>query len=152
MRRLKKLLPKKFRNENVEIPVVRLHGAIMSGGNQFNKNLNLASVAELLDRAFADKKAPAVAFSVNSPGGSPVQSRQIHNRIRQLAEEKERNVWIAHESELVAEPAEPIGRERSQHHCEGRSRQRGDGGIGEAFDEFFAHSAFLPHQARRLDR
>ncbi len=92
MRRLKKLLPKKFRKESVEIPVVRLHGAIMSGGNQFSKNLNLASVAELLDRAFSDKKAPAVAFSVNSPGGSPVQSRQIHNRIRQLAEEKDKEV------------------------------------------------------------
>lgn len=92
MRRLKKLLPKKFRNTNVEIPVVRLHGAIMSGGNQFSKNLNLAGVAELLDRAFADKSAPAVAFSINSPGGSPVQSRQIHNRIRQLADEKDKKV------------------------------------------------------------
>lgn len=94
MRRLKKLLPKKFRSENVEIPVVRLHGAIMSGGNQFNRNLNLASVAALLDKAFSDKKAPAVAFSVNSPGGSPVQSRMIYNRIRQLADEKDKKVLM----------------------------------------------------------
>ena len=32
--------------------------------------------------------AKAVAIVVNSPGGSPVQSHQIHNRIRQLATEK----------------------------------------------------------------
>lgn len=94
MRRLKKYLPKKFRNTSVEIPVVRLHGTIMSGGNQFSQNLNLANVASLLEKAFADKSAPAVAFSVNSPGGSPVQSRQIHNRIRQLAEEKDKKVFM----------------------------------------------------------
>lgn len=94
MRRLIKLLPKKFRDTSVEIPVVRLHGAIMSGGNQFSRNLNLASAASVLDRAFADKSAPAVAISINSPGGSPVQSRQIHNRIRQLAEEKEKQVLM----------------------------------------------------------
>lgn len=94
MRRLKKLLPKKFRDSSVEIPVIRLHGAIMSGGNQFSQNLNLASVASILDKAFSDKSAPAVAVSINSPGGSPVQSRQIYNRIRQLADEKEKEVLM----------------------------------------------------------
>lgn len=94
MRRLTKLLPKKFQNKSVQIPVVRLHGAIMSGGNQLSRNLNLATTAELIGKAFDDKRAPAVAFSVNSPGGSPVQSRLIHNRIRQLAEEKEKQVLM----------------------------------------------------------
>jgi len=94
MRRLKKILPKKFRDTSVEIPVVRLHGTIMSGGNQFSRNLNLASVATLIDRAFGEKSAPAVAFSINSPGGSPVQSRLIHNRIRQLAKEKDKKVLM----------------------------------------------------------
>lgn len=94
MRRLKQILPKKFRNESVQIPVVRLHGAIMSGGNQFSRNLNLATTAALIDKAFEDKKAPAIAFSLNSPGGSPVQSRMIHNRIRQLADEKDKKVLM----------------------------------------------------------
>src|SRR5690606_27753534 len=38
--------------------------------------------------------APAVAISINSPGGSPVQSRLIYKRIRDLAEEKQRKVLV----------------------------------------------------------
>jgi ClpP class serine protease len=37
---------------------------------------------------------PVVAISINSPGGSPVQSRLIHDRIRKLAEEKEKEVVV----------------------------------------------------------
>ncbi|TPW28130.1 S49 family peptidase [Pararhizobium mangrovi] len=94
MASLKSLLPRRFRKEGVAIPVVRLHGAIMAGGSQFRQNLNLAAVAPLLNRAFADKHAPAVAISVNSPGGSPVQSRLIFARIRDLAKEKNKRVLM----------------------------------------------------------
>ncbi len=76
------------------IPVVRLSGIIASGGTAFRQNLSLASCSRLLDKAFSDKKAPAVAISINSPGGSPVQSRQIYLRIRQLAEEKKKKVHV----------------------------------------------------------
>jgi signal peptide peptidase SppA len=48
----------------------------------------------LLDKAFATKNAKAVALVVNSPGGSPVQSRQIYLRIRQLAAEKKLPVFV----------------------------------------------------------
>ncbi|MEA3535751.1 S49 family peptidase [Rhizobium sp. CC-YZS058] len=92
--KLKKLLPKRFRKEGITIPVVRLHGTIMSGGGSFRPMLNLATVAPLLDKAFAMKEAPAVALSVNSPGGSPVQSRLIFRRIRDLAEEKNKRVLV----------------------------------------------------------
>jgi signal peptide peptidase SppA len=51
-------------------------------------------VARLLERAFATKNANAVALVINSPGGSPVQSRQIYLRIRQLAAEKELPVLV----------------------------------------------------------
>ena len=91
---LKRLVPKRFRKEETIIPVVRLHGIIMAGGNQFRPALNLASVATALDKAFAMKDAPAVAISVNSPGGSPVQSRMIFQRIRTLAAEKEKPVLM----------------------------------------------------------
>ena len=91
---LKKFLPKKFRNKGVTIPVVRLSGVIASGGTAFQQNLSLASCSRLLDKAFSDKKTPAVAILVNSPGGSPVQSRQIYLRIRQLAEEKKKKVHV----------------------------------------------------------
>ncbi len=41
----------------------------------------------LLERAFAFRKARAVALVINSPGGSAVQSHLIHGRIRALAAE-----------------------------------------------------------------
>jgi signal peptide peptidase SppA len=40
------------------------------------------------------KNAKAVALVINSPGGSPVQSRQIYLRIRQLAAEKKLPVLV----------------------------------------------------------
>ncbi|MFT4161254.1 S49 family peptidase [Shinella sp.] len=91
---LKRLVPKKFRKEGAVIPVVRLQGAIMAGGSQFRPALNLAGVATALDKAFAYKDAPAVAVSINSPGGSPVQSRLIFQRIRDLAAEKGKQVLV----------------------------------------------------------
>ncbi|MGK6313943.1 S49 family peptidase [Neorhizobium sp. DT-125] len=90
----KRLMPKRFRKAGVTIPVVRLHGAIMAGGSQFKQTLNLATVAPMLDKAFAKKEAPVVAISINSPGGSPVQSRLIFQRIRALAEEKDKKVLM----------------------------------------------------------
>lgn len=91
---LKRLMPKRFRNDGLVIPVVRLHGAIMSGGGRFKQQLNLASVAPALEKAFSKKDSPAVALSINSPGGSPVQSRMIFDRIRALAEEKNKRVLV----------------------------------------------------------
>ena len=91
---LKTLEPKRFRKEGVAIPVVRLHGAIMAGGSQFRPALNLATASAALEKAFSYKDAPAVAISINSPGGSPVQSRLIFQRIRDLAEEKRKRVFV----------------------------------------------------------
>lgn len=81
---LNRLLPKRFRKTGLSIPVVRLHGTIMAGGSQFKQTLNIATVAPMLEKAFAKKDAPVVAISINSPGGSPVQSRLIYQRIRAL--------------------------------------------------------------------
>lgn len=74
------------------IPVVRLHGVIAA--EQRQGRLNIATVAPLLKRAFAIKSAPAVAIVVNSPGGSPVQSRLIYQRIRDLADEHHKPVLV----------------------------------------------------------
>jgi serine protease SohB len=54
--------------------------------------LTLAGIARSLERAFAVRHARAVVLSINSPGGSPVQSHLIFRRIRELAEEKKRHV------------------------------------------------------------
>ena len=74
------------------IPVVRLHGVIAA--EQKPGRLNIESVEPLLRRAFDMRLAPVVAIVVNSPGGSPVQSRLISNRIRQLADEKGKRVLV----------------------------------------------------------
>src|SRR5690606_12259874 len=83
---------KLFGNEGPLIPVVRLQGAISSELKP--GRLNIASVAPMLRKAFAIKKAPVVAIVVNSPGGSPVQSRLIATHIRQLATEHEKKVIV----------------------------------------------------------
>src|SRR5260370_23785988 len=56
--------------------------------------MSLTSVARPLERAFGMKNAKAVAVVTDSPGGSPVQSRQIYLRIRQLAAEKKLPVLV----------------------------------------------------------
>jgi signal peptide peptidase SppA len=118
-----RLIPKRFRKTDTVIPVVRLNGVIMAGGSPLRSSINLASVAPLLEKAFAHKDAPAVAISVNSPGGSPVQSRLVFQRIRDLAEEKNKRVIVACEDlaasggymiacagdEIVADPSSVVG-------------------------------------------
>lgn len=80
-----------FGNKGPVVPVVRLAGAIGDFG-RFSRNLSLASLAGSLEKAFSIKKAPAVALAINSPGGSPVQSALIAQRIRDLAQEKNKKV------------------------------------------------------------
>jgi signal peptide peptidase SppA len=83
---LKKLY-KKILKPYPRVPVVQLTGVIGNVGH-FGRGLNLDSVEELLERAFDIPKIKAVALVINSPGGSPVQSELIHNKIRQLSEDK----------------------------------------------------------------
>lgn len=90
--RLKRLLPARLRGEPV-VPVVRLSGVI-GAVTPLRPGMSLAGVSRLLERAFSTKGARAVALVINSPGGSPVQSRQIYQRIRQLASEKNLRVLV----------------------------------------------------------
>jgi signal peptide peptidase SppA len=89
---LGKLLPARFRSDIPVVPVVRLSGTI-GAVTPLRPGLSLAGVAKLLDRAFAVRNAKAVALAINSPGGSPVQSRLIYLRIRALAAEKKIPVY-----------------------------------------------------------
>ena len=66
------------------IPHIRLSGIIGSVG-RFKQGINFAGQQEIIDKAFSFKKALAVAISVNSPGGSPVQSHLIYSYIKKLA-------------------------------------------------------------------
>ena len=87
------VIPDAWRGDVTVIPVVRLSGAI-GMISPFSGSLSLANVAAPLAKAFAIKRAPAVALIVNSPGGSPVQSRLIYERIRALAEEADKKVLV----------------------------------------------------------
>src|ERR1700712_1781490 len=91
--RLKRLVPAKFRFGGVVVPVVRLSGVI-GAVTPLRPGMSLGGVAKTLERAFATKNAKAVALVINSPGGSPVQSRQIYLRIKQLAAEKKLPVLV----------------------------------------------------------
>jgi signal peptide peptidase SppA len=91
--RVKQLIPAKFRRDVPVVPVVRLSGVI-GAVTPLRPGLTLAGIAKTLERAFATKHAKAVALVINSPGGSPVQSRQIYLRIRQLAAEKKLTVLV----------------------------------------------------------
>ena len=75
-----------FRHLPPVVGVVRLAGVIGSVG-PLRRGLMLAGVARALERAFKLDGVEAVALAINSPGGSPVQSALIHNRIRALAAE-----------------------------------------------------------------
>src|SRR5215472_3255204 len=86
-------LPARFRPGAVVVPVVRLSGVI-GAVTPLRPGMTLAGVARVLERAFAVRNAKAVALVINSPGGSPVQSRQIYLRIRQLADEKKLPVLV----------------------------------------------------------
>ncbi|MEO1719565.1 MAG: S49 family peptidase [Pseudomonadota bacterium] len=75
------------------VPVLRLQGVI-GRSSAFQSALSLATVAGPIERAFSMSKLPSVAVLVNSPGGSPVQSNLIFKRIRQLADEKKKRVYV----------------------------------------------------------
>jgi signal peptide peptidase SppA len=91
--RCRDMLPTRFRRGSAVVPVVRLSGVI-GAVTPLRQGMTLAGVAKMLERAFSMKNAKAVALLINSPGGSPVQSRQIYLRIRQLAVEKKLPVLV----------------------------------------------------------
>lgn len=66
--------------------VVRLEGTIATGKSLRAPNLNLKGLEPVLKKAFR-KGVAAVALEINCPGGSPVQSALIANRIRALSAE-----------------------------------------------------------------
>ena len=91
--RVKEYLPARLRGGVPVVPVVRLSGTI-GAITPLRPGMTLAGLAKTLERAFATRNARAVALVINSPGGSPVQSRQIYLRIRQLAAEKKLPVLV----------------------------------------------------------
>ena len=75
------------------VPHIRLSGVIGSVG-KFKQGLNFAGQQELIEKAFSIKKAKAIAISVNSPGGSPVQSHLIYSYIKKQAKKNKKKVLV----------------------------------------------------------
>lgn len=83
---LAKLPIRRFRDPAPVVNLIRLSGVIGKIG-PLRSGLTLEGLEKSFERAFGgDPKA--VAISVNSPGGSPVQSALIARRLRQLSDEK----------------------------------------------------------------
>jgi serine protease SohB len=78
-------LTRLVRGKRKMVSHIRLKGAI-GMNSPFAPVLSLESVQEAFEPAFAVPGLSAVAISVNSPGGSPVQSTLMFNRIRQLSD------------------------------------------------------------------
>ena len=70
-----------------QVAHIRLNGIIGNVG-RFQQGMSLNSHEQIIKKAFSQKKLSAVAISINSPGGSPVQSNLIFSLIRKLATEK----------------------------------------------------------------
>ncbi len=75
------------------VAVLRLNGVIGHTGLMRRGGLTLADQAETIQKAFELPRVKAVAVSINSPGGSPVQSALIAGRLRALAAEHEVPVY-----------------------------------------------------------
>ena len=75
------------------IPHIKLNGVIGNVG-KFKQGIDFAGQEEIIRKAFSIKKAPAIAISINSPGGSPVQSHLIHDFIRSQAKKNKKKVII----------------------------------------------------------
>ena len=73
-----------WRRKRPLVPVVRLSGVIAASGGR-RRGISLEAVEPQLKKAFSIKGAKAVALVINSPGGSPVQSSLIGQRVRDLA-------------------------------------------------------------------
>lgn len=82
---LGRFIPPRFRKSVPVIHHVRLHGAI-GIGTPLRPAITAKDTENVLERAFSRKGIAGVAISINSPGGSAVQSALIHTRMRALAE------------------------------------------------------------------
>jgi signal peptide peptidase SppA len=75
------------------VPVLRFSGPI-GMATPLRPGLSIGAAAGAIERAFTLSKTPSVAIVINSPGGSPVQSNMIFRRIRNLAQEHSKRVYV----------------------------------------------------------
>ena len=79
--------------KKIIIPHLKLSGVIGNVG-KFKQGIDFSGQEEIISKAFSVKKAPCVAITINSPGGSPVQSHLIYSHIRQNAKKNKKKVIV----------------------------------------------------------
>lgn len=73
----------KFGKKTKHVAILQLHGVIgMHAGMRRAQSLSLNALKKDIDKAFSVPKLNAVALSINSPGGSPVQSELIYKYLK----------------------------------------------------------------------
>jgi protease IV len=94
---LSSLLSGKSINEDY-VALVRVEGPI-DAGTKANAN----KINESLRAAFEDEQSEGVVVLINSPGGSPVQSSLINERIRSLREmHPQKKLWVVGEDYVTS--------------------------------------------------
>ena len=79
--------------KKIVIPHIRLSGVIGNVG-RFKQGIDFSGQQDIIKKAFDYKKSKIIAISINSPGGSPVQSHLIYSYIRQLADKKKTKALV----------------------------------------------------------
>ena len=72
---------------------IKLNGVIGNAG-KFKQGIDFSGQEDVIEKAFSLKKAKAVATTINSPGGSPVQSHLIYRFIRSQAKKNKKKVIV----------------------------------------------------------
>jgi signal peptide peptidase SppA len=83
----------RFFNRGPVVPVLRFAGPIGMAA-PLRPGLSIASLAGPIEKAFSMSRVPTIAVVINSPGGSPVQSSLLFRRLRALAEEKGKKIYV----------------------------------------------------------
>ena len=72
---------------------IKLSGVIGNVG-KFKQGIDFSGQEDIIEKAFSLKKAKAIAITINSPGGSPVQSHLIYKFIRSQAKKNKKKVIV----------------------------------------------------------
>ena len=70
---------------------LKLNGVIGNVG-KFKQGIDFSGQEEIIKKAFSLKKAKVIAITINSPGGSPVQSHLIYKFIKDQAKKNKKRV------------------------------------------------------------
>ena len=70
---------------------IKLSGVIGNVG-KFKQGIDFSGQEDIIEKAFSLKKAKAIAITINSPGGSPVQSHLIYKFIRSQAKKNKKKL------------------------------------------------------------